>query len=181
METKQRLRLPQPNSGRHDELEELAAILSAEVDARRSTTIDLTKPYDDATTTILPRRQTHRGWRVGGAVVLALATAVVALLGSSVLRHTGAASSPQPHPVTAARSATLDTPAAWGAAARSRLSQGDRPVTVFGCMGAYDTDAPGSSGMLPIAYEGTAEYTEYMRACVSDMSGQDVTPNEVAR
>jgi hypothetical protein len=48
-------------------------------------------------------------------------------------------------------------------------------------MGAYDIDAPGSSGMLPIVYQGTPEYAAYLRACVSDMSGQATTPNEVAR
>lgn len=181
-DTKQRLRLPQPKSGHHDQLEELAAILSAEVDARQTTTIDLTKSYD-VSSTILPsrRRQTHRGWRIGGGVVLTLAAGGVALLAASVFHQPSPAPAPAPHPVTAAASAVVNTPSAWGAAARARLSAGGRPVSVFGCMGAYDIDAPGSSGMLPVAYQGTPAFAEYMRACVSDMSGHSVTPNEVAR
>ena len=181
-DTKQRLRLPQPKTGHHDQLEELAAILSAEVDARQTTTIDLTKSYDVGST-ILPsrRRQSHRGWRVGGGVALTLAAGVVALLATSVFHQSSPAPTPAPHAVTVATTATVNTPTAWGAAAHARLSAGGRPVSVFGCMGAYDIDAPRSSGMLPVASQGTPAFTEYLRACVSDMSGHGVTPNEVAR
>jgi hypothetical protein len=180
--TKQRLRLPQPNSGHHDALVELAATLSAEVDARQATTIDLTTKAYDAGSTILPtRRQSHRGWRVGGGIVLALAAAVVALLATIVMHQANPAPAKLQAPVSAALPAAPTTPAAWGRAARARLSAGGRPVSAFGCMGAYDIDAPGSSGILPIAYQGTPEYTEYLSACVSDMSGQAVAPNEVAR
>lgn len=179
MDTKQRLRLPQPQSGHHDQLQELAAILSAEVDARQTTTIDLTKP-DDVGGSVLPsRRPTHRGWRVGGAIVLALAAGAVAVLATSVFHGASPATPPAQH-VVAAAPAVLNTPAAWGQAARVRLSAGGRPVSMFGCLGAYEVDAPASSGMLPVDYQGTSAYAEYMNACVSDMSGQPVTPNELA-
>ena len=180
MDTKQRLRLPQPKTGHHDQLVELAAVLSAEADARQTTTIDLTQPYD-VSSTILPsrRRQTHRGWRVGGAVVLAFAAGAVAVLATSVF-HQASPATPPASPAVATAPAVLNTPAAWGEAAHARLSAGGRPVSVFGCMGAYDVDAPASSGMLPIAYQGTPAYAEYMSACVSDMSGHSITPNEVA-
>jgi hypothetical protein len=180
VDTKQRLRLPQPKTGHHDVLVELAATLSAEVDARQAKTIDLTKP-SVVGSTVLPRRQPHRGWRVAGAVVLTLGATVVALLATSVVHHASPGPAKLLAPVTAELPAAPTTPAAWGQAARTRLSVGGRPVSAFGCMGAYDIDSPGSSGMLPIAYQGTPEYTEYLSACLSDMSGQAVTPNEVAR
>lgn len=180
MDTKQRLRLPSQLSGHHDELEELAAILSAEASARRTRTIDLTDPHN-GTATILPRRPTHRGWRVAGGVVLALGAVTVALLASAVLRSTKPSPAPAHAPIVASASTAPNSPAAMGAAARHRLAAGGRPVSVFGCLSAYEIDAPGSSGMLPIAYEGTPEYAAYMSACVSDMSGQAVTPTGVAR
>ena len=181
VDVKQRLRLPQQTSGRHDELEELAAILSAEAGARRSTLTIVRDERDDLAPAIVVRRPTHRGRRVAVAAVLGLSAVVVGMLTNTVLRSTHAPTTPTTRPAAAVTSIAPNSPATWGVAARQRLSAGGRPVSVFGCMGAYDVDAPLSSGMLPIAYQGTPEYGEYMSACVSDMSGQAATPNELAR
>jgi len=175
-----KLRLPQQHRGHHDQLEELAAILSAEANVRQARTIDLTA-HDDIGSTILPqRRRMHPAWRVGGGVVLALGTVAVALLASSFLKSTKPAPTAAPALVAVTAPTSLNDPASWGVAARARLSAGGRPVSEFGCIGAYEVDVPRSSGMLPIAYQGTPEFAAYMQACVSDMSGHGATPNEVA-
>jgi len=181
VDTKQRIRLPEQNSGHHDELAELAAILSAEAKVRHATLTIVRHESDDLAPTIVIRaRNSHRGWRVGGAVVLAFAAAGVASLALGLLHSSSPAPAPVTRPVAAASTAAPTSPATWGAAARQRLGAGGRPVSVFGCMGAYDVDAPQSSGMLPVAYQGTPEFSAYMGACVSDMSGQPATPNELA-
>ena len=184
MDTKERLRLPQQHSGHHDRLEQLAAILSAEAEARRATRTVVRAGAADLAPTILPTRRTHRGRRAVAAVLLAMSAIAVAMLTRSVVQTAASApvrsAPPAGTQAPAAASSGASTPVAWGEAARARLSAGGRPVSVFGCVGAYDIDAPRSSGLLPIAGQGTIEYADYLRACVSDMSGQPVTPNEVA-
>jgi hypothetical protein len=105
-------------------------------------------------------------------IALTVAAVSVGTLVLSVHHASTPRPAPAPHPVVQPVTAPAGTAAAWGQAAHVRLAQGGRPVTVFGCEGAYIDDAQRSVGALPTPGPGTVTFQQYLAACVSDMSGR---------
>jgi hypothetical protein len=169
VDLKTRHRIPLQRD-RRAELAALAELMSAQAELREARPGD--EPFEiDEVQLRVRSREIRRRWRnrrliVAGLLLLAVIT-VAGLVLSALNPPSSAASSGSTRPGLAIST----TPAGQlGAQARARLARGQRPVTAFGCVGAYLTDAPGSGGVLATPGPGTAAYDEYMSACLSDMS-----------
>lgn len=170
MDLKTQVRLPQQKD-RRAELQALSELLSAQADLRQARPGD--EPFEIDQEQLRTRsREIRRQWRKRRIVVAGLLLMAAVTVGALVLSALNPPAAGRPAAPAGTVTTTAGSPASvLGAQAHARLTRGGRPVTAFGCVGAYLADAPQSGGVLPTPGGGTSPYDEYMKACLSDISG----------